>query len=317
MTSSTPSVFNPAAVSNTPTPHRARRRAPRNLRLTLPRVVRSEFVKLRSVRSTWMGLLLTIVIELGTTIPVVRALWTHGLEGDGKGVDLDLVSALRHPQLAGAPSVGWTLAVIAVIVVASLYGASEYTCSTAYSTYQAVPRRSYVVLAKTICLAVAVTISALLLQAVTMVAVQFTIGGSFSELFGADSHVIWITCVTTAISMAMVAIVTMLVATLTRSTVIPISVTVVLMYIINPLLQSLARSYSWLDKIQSWMLDRVQVALTIPFAPQNSQAGISAGEGLSAGSQALTGWWLVLATALWVVVPLVITLLSIEKRDVI
>lgn len=156
-----------------------------------------------------------------------------------------------------------------------------------------------------------------MLQAVTMVAVQFTIGGSFSELFGSGSYVIWITCVTTAISMAMVATVTMLVATLTRSTVVPISVTVVLMYIIDPLLQSLARSYSWLDKLQSWMLDRVQVALTIPFAPQNAQAGISAGDGLSAGSQALTGWWLVLATVMWIIVPLTATVLAVEKRDVI
>lgn len=289
----------------------------RRLRLSTLGVMRGEAVKLRSVTSTWIGLATATVIHLVTTVSLVRALWKYGVEGDGKGFDLDLIAALRVPFLAGAPTVGWTLAIIPIIVVASLYGASEYTCSTAYSTYQAVPRRYLAIIAKTVCLGSVTAIFALVVQAVTMVAVQITIGKPFGGLFTHGAHVIWVTCLTTALSVAMVAVVTMELATLTRSTAIPISVSVVLMYLINPLLQAFSHHYRWLDRVQSWTLDRVQVALTIPYAPSGTQAGISAGDGLSAGTQALTGWWLVLATTLWILVPLALTVLVVEKRDVI
>lgn len=311
--------MNPTSkLTGSPTPTRREDTAsPGRYQLSLLGVIRSEIVKLRSVNSTWVCLALAVIIHLGLTLSLAHVLWNHGLTGDGEGLNISLLDALKDPHLAGIPSIGWTYASIVIIALASLYGASEYTCSTAYSTYQAAPRRGLVLLAKAINITVVVGIFALILQAVAIFAVNLTIGGSVGDLFGSGAQWLWLTCVTTAIGVSMLALVTMLFATAARSTVAPISLMVVLIYIASPLIQAFTRSYPWIDKVQGWMLDRVQWALTIPFAPSGSQAGISSGEGMSAGTQALTGWWLVLATVLWIVVPFALTVVIQEKRDVI
>jgi hypothetical protein len=101
-----------------------------------------EWVKLRSLRSTWitLGVALLLMVLLGW---LFTAHATSGDGGDGRGP-----AALAHSDPAGLSLAGYRLAQLAVGVVGVLLVTGEYTSGTVRSTFAAVPRRWPVVAAK-------------------------------------------------------------------------------------------------------------------------------------------------------------------------
>lgn len=113
-------------------------------RVTQLGVVRSEWIKLRSLRSTWFSLLATVVIivGLGTLISSVRA---HRFGQEGR-LDLD-------PTLISLRGV--FLAQLAIGVLGVLVITGEYSTGMIRSSVAAVPHRTPVLIAKAIVFAVA------------------------------------------------------------------------------------------------------------------------------------------------------------------
>jgi ABC-2 type transport system permease protein len=109
-------------------------------RVTQRRVIHSEWIKLRSLRSTWFALLAAVVlgIGLGMLIGALRAhdFKQHGFDA-GPGFDPTLVS-LRGIYLAQLP-----IAVLGVLVITG-----EYATGMIRATLSAVPRRLPVLWAK-------------------------------------------------------------------------------------------------------------------------------------------------------------------------
>ncbi len=128
--------------------------APRSIRIqdphlavTFPRVVRSEWIKLRSVRSTVITLLASAVVVVGFGA-VAAAVQTGsitpaggGRGGQGFGSDPTGIS------LAGV-----NLAQLIVAIVGVLLVTSEYSTGSIRGTLSAVPRRWPMVLAKVVVL---------------------------------------------------------------------------------------------------------------------------------------------------------------------
>jgi ABC-2 type transport system permease protein len=117
-------------------------------RVTLINVIRSEWIKLRSLRSTWYSLLATVVIiaGLGTLFSAVRAhRFNQGLGPDGRlaGFDPTQVS-LR----------GVFLAQLAIGVLGVLVITGEYSTGMIRSSIAAVPHREPVLIAKALVFAV-------------------------------------------------------------------------------------------------------------------------------------------------------------------
>jgi ABC-2 type transport system permease protein len=113
-------------------------------RVTQLGVIRSEWIKLRSLRSTWYSLLATVVIivGLGTLFSAVRAhRFNQGIGPGGRieGFDATQVS-LR----------GVFLAQLAIGVLGVLVIAGEYSTGMIRSSLAAVPRREPVLIAKAI-----------------------------------------------------------------------------------------------------------------------------------------------------------------------
>lgn len=146
----------PAAAERPPTPNRP------SVAITWAGVLRAEWIKLRSLRST----LLTAVLAVG-------AMLMMGVVGaaDFAG-DWDAASSAERAVLDPTQSMlsGWVLAQVLVGVIGALAVTSEYASGSITATLAAVPRRTPVLLAKLLVLApialllmVPATVGALLL----------------------------------------------------------------------------------------------------------------------------------------------------------
>ena len=115
--------------------------------VSLPRVAQGEWVKLRSLRSTWFSIAATLIIAigLGALFSYLRA--TH-VDGGGHGpigIDDPIRVSLRGLMLAQLP----------IGVLGVLFVTGEYATGMIRSSLAAVPRRWPVLLAK--CVVVGVT----------------------------------------------------------------------------------------------------------------------------------------------------------------
>lgn len=128
-----------------------------SLRLTLPRVIRSEWIKLRTLRGTWIFLVAVLVtmVALGA---IAAAVSTGSVEspGGGQPPGFDTSSPLTT-VLTGS-----NFAVLLLGVFGALAGAREYGSRMITATVAAAPRRWQVLTGK----AVAVTVLALPVAAV-------------------------------------------------------------------------------------------------------------------------------------------------------
>jgi ABC-type transport system involved in multi-copper enzyme maturation permease subunit len=142
---------------------------------TLPRVVRSEWIKLRSLRSTWimLGGLVVSIVAFGL---VSAAVATGSVSSQGGG-----------PTFAGASPVdtvltGANFGIIIVAVMGVLVGAREYSSGLIGTSIAVVPRRWPVLLGKVL------TFLALLVPAVLVsVLVSFFAGTAILTSAGVAS----------------------------------------------------------------------------------------------------------------------------------
>ncbi|MEN0130750.1 MAG: hypothetical protein AAGC49_15025 [Brevundimonas sp.] len=136
-----------------------------NLRVTTGRAVRSEWIKLRTLRSTWLTLGSVVVTLAG--FGIIAALATRS------GADMTAAEAF-------SVTVGGTgLAVLIVGALGALVGAREHGSGMIRTTAAAVPRRSRIVLAKSVAL------TALLAPAVALgVGIAAVVGTSIQRSAG-------------------------------------------------------------------------------------------------------------------------------------
>ena len=111
-----------------------------NAVVSFPRVVRSEWLKFRSVRSSWLTLAITmvLVVGLGALFCAARAAhWPPRDPGEQFTFDPTRIS------LAGVFLAQLAMGVLGVLVVTG-----EYSSGTIRATFTAVPRRLPVYIAK-------------------------------------------------------------------------------------------------------------------------------------------------------------------------
>lgn len=126
-----------AAASRTTPPMRAK--------LSAAGVIRSEWIKLRTVRSTlWCyGILILLIAGIGVLVASLSDVGAAGLTGDAAG-----------SLVVGLNTVGLNIAVLIVAVLGSLIITGEYSTGMIRSTFAAVPGRTGALAAKGFVLAV-------------------------------------------------------------------------------------------------------------------------------------------------------------------
>ncbi|KGM08910.1 ABC transporter permease [Cellulomonas bogoriensis] len=115
--------------------------------VTTPRVVASEWVKVRSLRSTVWTLVSAVVLMVGLSLLMA---WGEATLGGGEGP--------RPGPLASVVTSGVFVAQIPVAVLGVLLVTGEYTTGMIRSTLAAVPRRTPALLAKAVVLTLTVLV---------------------------------------------------------------------------------------------------------------------------------------------------------------
>jgi hypothetical protein len=220
----------------------------------LGRLVRSEWTKLRSLRSTWWTLLLAALIGIGLAVAVAASVGDPSTDALGED-DVALVLG------------GTGVAALVLGVLGALQMSSEYASGTISVSLTAVPRRRPLLAAKAAVLVAVVAPLSLAVSAGALLIGNAIIEGGLTFSWPA---VLGNTAYLTA-----VAVLGLSLATLTRSTATSIAVLVALVFILPPLLPALPGA--WLETVADFFPSGAQESLisTVPgTAPTSDVAAV-------------------------------------------
>ena len=141
-------------------------------------LLRGEWVKLRSLRSTWIALGAGLVLMVLLTWLFTGTAETTGPDGDGPG-------SLAYTDPIGLSLASFRLAQLFIGVVGVLLVTGEYATKTISTTFATVPRRWPVVVAKAVVFGALVFVSSLVTSVVCFVLGQALLG-DLGVGFGAD-----------------------------------------------------------------------------------------------------------------------------------
>ena len=245
------------------------------------RLVRSEWTKLRSLRSTWWSLALAALIGIGFAVGAAVSL-NSGAVRSVSG------EALAEDDVA---TVLGTIGVIALVfgVLGALQMSSEYASGTISVSLTSVPQRRSLLVAKA---AVLVAVVAPLSLAVS--AAALVIGDAILEDGLPFS---WPAVLGNTAYLTVVAVLGLSLATLTRSTAASIGVLVALVFILPPLLPALPGS--WPETMADFLPSGAQESLisTVP------------------GTAAISDAAAVRALVAWTLLPLTAGAILLTRRD--
>jgi ABC-2 type transport system permease protein len=145
--------------------------------LSFPRVVRSEWIKFRTLRSTIWTLAITLVLMVGIAalLSAVGASQSDGGGGDGSSIVVITVAT--------------TLAQLAVTILGVLVITGEYSTGMIRSTLTAVPRRLPALWAKGVVLAGSIFVVSSVAVAISLAVMQLILGpkGQAPDLGNSDT----------------------------------------------------------------------------------------------------------------------------------
>ena len=290
MTTAAPASPHPAASRTARSVSRSSRRRIQG-RQTILHAISSEWIKICSLRSTWVTSFLTVAITVlfsaGATIGFGR------IEGYEDMARYNI-------------TLGVTFGQVVVAVLAALVITGEYSSGQIRSSLAAVPRRGRLLWAK----ALVISFVAFLLGSLSTL-LSWAISAPFlGEHAGSltDSHYlgfIW----GSGLAYVGIALMTLGFGFLLRSTAGSITVVTVLLFVINLPLQFMAQKWDWARKVMGVLPNTVSAPASDPF--QLSQQWGSADDLrlFLQHSQA------VLVFAAWAIIPVLVGWFFFAKRD--
>lgn len=290
---STTAVTSPAAATSTTKAPAVRRRAARTRiagKQTFGRVLKSEWVKIRTLRSTWItsGIAVAITTLFGTGLAIAFTSQPRYAE------------SAKHQITAGS-----AFGLIVVAVLGALIITGEYSSGQIRSSLAAVPSRGRLLLAKAIASALlAFTIGAVSTFLSWAISYPFMKGNAGSladmEYLG---HV-W----GTGLAFAGVALLAMGMGYILRSTAGAITVVVTVLFVIDIPLNLMSLKWEWVNHLRGLEPLVVSGALSDPFS-------LATEWGAPDNIYLLEHWQAVLVFGAWALVPMVIGAIVFFRRD--
>jgi ABC-2 type transport system permease protein len=269
-----------------------------DVRLRFSGVLHSEWVKLRSLRSTIWSYLVLILLPIGIGVLLASLANTDGktLTGDAAR------NALVQYSTSGA-----TISVLVVAVIGALVVTGEYGTGMIRSTFAAVPRRWEALAAKGVVLAASVFVaSAISVWATAFITMPIAnANGVEASLDGAVAMPL----LGASVYLTLIGLLAFAVGIILRSTAGAIASVLGLM-LVAPVIVQLIQGFTnakWLGTVNNVL-------------PQNAgqplmQFGTEDTSGWHDGVLALGGWSGFAVLAAWVVVATVTALVLAQKRD--
>ena len=258
-------------------------------RQTLLRSIAAEWVKFWTLRSTWITSFIAIALTVLFGAGLAAAL---GQSEEYQDRAMNLITS------------GLTFGQIVVAVLGALIITGEYSSGQIRSSLAAVPRRGRLLLSK----AVVLSVSSFLLGSVS-VFLSWAISKPFlGEHAGSltDSHYfghIW----GSGLVFVGIALMTLGIGFLLRSTAGAITVVVSLLFVITIPLQLAASKWEWINKVIGCLPSTVSEAVSDPFQ-RTTEWGAQGVQFLSHGQA-------VAVFAAWALVPLIIAWFVFSRRD--
>jgi ABC-2 type transport system permease protein len=185
------------------------------------RLVKAEWIKVRSLRSTWIIVGLSII---GVIAQAITALASHG--SDPAATTQDIMSGS-----------GFTL--VLMVVIGAIITASEYSQKSIISTYTANPNRMTTVVAKAVVIvAIGLVVGAVSVPISRLVAaIWFAFGsGSWDAGVGTAVHYAY----GTMLAYAGFGVLGVMIGLLSRSTAIGVGVAFAALFVVDPLLGAIS-----------------------------------------------------------------------------
>ncbi|MFV0373130.1 ABC transporter permease subunit [Microbacterium sp.] len=270
-------------TATTSAPHTARPRTQPASRLGFGRVLRSEFIKLTTVRSTWWSLAITLVLGVGISILYAVAV----VESDSADLMPAILVVIAPIQL--------TMLVAGVLGALAVTG--EYSTGMIRSTLTAEPVRGIVLVTK----ALAVALLLMATQLVTVVtALAATAPILSTGIDWADPGESWYPVLWSIVSMAVYALIGVGSGFLIRNGGGAISATVVLLFVLPIILAIFSvggEAWQWVADLSQYLPASAGQELMTPTSMLSDNSLARNTITLLAWPAALlTGGWLVLRT---------------------
>lgn len=209
---STPTLASPGAVAPA-----AGSSAADAYRLTFPRVVRSEWIKFTTLRSTWWSIAITAVLTIG-----IALLITGAIAGSGGPAGFSAITAVTSP-------VQFTMLLAGILGAIAITG--EYGTGMIRSTLAAVPVRGMALLAKAVVVAGAMFIASFVIFLAAALAITPLLTAEQSFDWGSPRGT-WLPLLAASASMAVFALIGLSFGFLLRSGAGAIAVTVGVLFVL-------------------------------------------------------------------------------------
>lgn len=258
-------------------------------KVTFPRVVRSEWTKLRTLRSTWITLVIALALSVGIAALIGSTLGSTGPDGQG-GPPPQVLADIPAALLAGT-----LFASLVLGVLGALAASTEYSTGTVRATLTAVPKRLPVLAATVVVVVLVAAVAGAALSAAAFwtgsvllddpLSAGWGDDGVVAALVGNTGYLVAITLLGLGLGM------------LARSTAGAITVLVAVVFLLPSILPFM--SADWVQTINDYLPGTAGASL---------QATNEKLATLSRSAAALT-------LTLWALVPLVVAGLLMKRRD--
>jgi ABC-2 type transport system permease protein len=260
---------------------------------TLARVVASEWIKLRTLRSTWIGLaaFAVLLIGFGAIAAAVASGSVTSPQGGGRQADNSdpLATVLTGAQFG----------VLLLGVLGCLAGAREYGSRMITATIAAVPRRWPVVVAKAVTLTSAVLPAALVASFAAFALGMSILSANDAATVALSDHGVLLSVVGMAGYLTAITLLGLALGVLLRSVASSIGVLIGGVLILPTIAGALLPD-GW-DKALQYLPTQAAASFTAVTSSSDATLGSTAGALVLAG---------------WVVVALVAAIVAIRRRDV-
>jgi len=220
-------------------------------RVTFGRVLRSEWLKLWSLRSTWWSVALTVLLMAGLAVLMAGALGSAAESPDLQQT-MDADPRLAAPSGAVAVTFGYGFAQLTVAVLAALSITGEHASGMIRATFAAVPRRLEVLAAKLLVVAATTVILAVAGLAAAWLATVSMLSADGLALDLSDGEQLRALGGTVAYLVAVAAL-SFGIGALWRSTAAAIATAVGVLLVLPLVFQVLAGSADWAQDVYAYL----------------------------------------------------------------
>lgn len=258
-------------------------------KITFARAVRSEWTKLRTLRSTWVTLLIALVLSLGFAALIGANLGGSGQDGGGgppRAVLADPASVILNGTLFASLVLG---------VLGAMAASTEYSTGTVRATLTAVPKRLPVLAAKVLVLTVVSLVTGAVLTAGSFWLGSSLLSGGLSATWSDPG--VWQALIGNVGYLVAVTLLGLGLGMVLRSTAGAITVLVAVVFLLPVIMANI--STDWVQTINDYLPGTAGSSL---------HATKEAGATLTRGTASLVA-------ALWAVVPVGLAAVLLKRRD--